>query len=602
MHPKRIFAVSALSILINAMASSPADAEYRDLSPNSAIAPAVNYFIDQEILDGTGFFKPDNDMPAIFFWDIVIRDTGFKPEESATFNTSLPPNISEDDEHAQILREAVRRGFISNEKDFDKMATVRRLEAIQWIVKTKGILTPSQASTRFKEKVGGVPPTAKYLADVESAYASMILEDKDIKDLKAHEPLKRKDLVRWLYNWHDNGEKNIPSLVPKASSDTQYNYQRRQKDSKSTTNNIQTININARKNIDVLVFEESLKQLENKYKFEEELTDEKKQEIINAGIKAMVSELGDKYTTYVTPDKADDFKSGLEGKFEGIGAYVEMVEEKFTITSPIKGSPAQKAKIRPGDIVTHVDGEDISGQSINDIIMKIRGTAGTEVRLTIERKGSLPKDYTVIRGKITVPDITLEFKNGIPIIGMHQFNRDTGDHVIKMLQNDVLPKEPRGIIFDLRNNPGGFLTAAVDVGRIFAKNGEVIFTTEYKTTGQTYLAEKDGLLSSTPNLVFLQNKGSASASEILTAMIKDHERGEIIGTNSLGKGTVQEIVSFSNGGSLKVTVAKWLSPNGNWIDEIGVTPDVEVTDPTDQEKIDEVDRQMQTAIQKVLQN
>ena len=203
-----------------------------------------------------------------------------------------------------------------------------------------------------------------------------------------------------------------------------------------------------------------------------------------------------------------------------------------------------------------------------------------------------------------MPDVTIEYKNGIPVIGIHQFQRDTLAHIEKiMADEDILGKKPRGIIFDLRNNPGGFLTSAVDVGGLFVEEGKVIFSTDYRdaSKNKVYRATSDGALKDYPNLVFLQNKGSASASEILNAMIQDYGIGTIVGETSVGKGTVQSILNFFNGGNLKITVAKWLTPNERWIDEIGVVPDIEVTSPTSEEKIQKVDRQLDRAVQRVLQ-
>ena len=309
---------------------------------------------------------------------------------------------------------------------------------------------------------------------------------------------------------------------------------------------------------------------------------------------------GKKYSNYVTPDKSEAFLEGLEGEFEGIGAYVEMIDDKFTITSPIKGSPAEAAGLKAGDVVTHVDDEDIAGQNIREIIEKVRGTAGTDVKLKVFREFEGAKDYTVTRGKITIPALTLEFKNGVAVVGLHQFSRTSGKDLSKLINEKVLPKKPRGIVFDLRNNPGGFLTAAVSVGEIFLEQGQTVFTVEYKDRNTVYKAERNGELAGYDNLVFIQNKGSASASEILTGMIKDYDLGPIIGQPSTGKGTVQEIVTFANGGNLKLTVAKWLTPEGNWIDEVGVQPDIEITDPTDEEVRKETDRQLDAAIQEAL--
>ncbi len=568
-----------LLLTVNCLLLTGVSHAYRDVPDHSTLRPAINHLIEKGVIDGRGFFRAEEDMPQSWFWEILSRDSGFAPVT----------------ENAESL------------------APIRRLDAIKFAIESKGITAPERVSDKFRSLTKGVPPTARYLHEVEAAFASGLLGAADIQPLRPYDNLKRKDLIRWLYNWEQNGSKqqsNLVKLPPRRSANrigTEFPYQERLKLEGENADKVRVTvspveRIPQSRNQDVQVLEEVLRQIDEIYRFEEELTPENRSDWINHGIEAMVEQLEDKHTRYVRPEDSQDFLDKLNGEFEGIGAYVEMIEERFTIQSPIKGSPAEEAGLRPGDTVLEVDGEDIAGQTINEIIAKVKGPAGTEVTLKIERAGRGTFDVTVTRGKIDIPDVTVEFEQGIPILGIHQFNRDTGNRVETALVEEILPKKPRGIIFDLRNNPGGFLTAAVDVGETFLTAGKDIFTVDFKgeEEDRVYRTTEDGLLSDMDNLVFLQNGGSASASEIVTGMIQDHERGTIIGQNSVGKGTVQSILQFSNGGSLKVTAAKWLTPDGRWINETGVVPDIEVTDPTDEENLNEVDRQLDTAIQKVL--
>ena len=597
---KLLIALIVLSIY------APAHA-FRDVQPNSTLRPAIDFFIDKGVLEGEGFFRGEDTMPATWFWEIILGAAGFDPS-SATFQTPVPAGVDPDSKEGQYLREAIRRGFIDVDENFDAFRPIRRLEAIELIVKTKGILPPKQASTKFKNLVSGVSPFARYLDSVEAAYASGILTKADLDPLKPLETLKRKELIRWLHNWHENGEKKVSGLTKSPISEIQLPHQKRLQEGSSNTGGRVSVGpvskVNDRGSVkrDLAVLEEILNQIEAKYRFQEELTLENRKELINHGIEAIVEKLDDKYSSYVRPDKKDDFLDSLTGQFEGIGAYVELLDNKFSIRAPIKGSPAESAGLEPGDIVLEVDGEDIAGQTINEIIKKVKGPAGTTVKLKIQRVSRPPFDVDVTRGKIVVPDITVEFKNGIPVVNVSQFKRDTGTRLEQVLRTEVLPKNPRGIVFDLRNNPGGFLTAAVDVGKIFLEANQVVFSTDYRDQpDRIYDSEEAGLLADFDNMVFLQNGGSASATEILHGMIQDHKIGKIIGQKSVGKGTVQEVLQFLNGGSLKLTVAKWLTPNGRWINETGVIPDIEVTNPTEEERLKKVDRQLDRAIQEVLQ-
>jgi carboxyl-terminal processing protease len=311
--------------------------------------------------------------------------------------------------------------------------------------------------------------------------------------------------------------------------------------------------------------------------------------------------MGDKYSSYIEPTKATDFKKDLEGEFEGIGAYVDMVQDKFYITAPIKGSPAEKAGLLPGDQVTQVDHHPILGQTQAEIVEQVKGPEGTTVLLTIARKNEPEKEIEVVRGKIEVPSVTLEWNQSVPIIGIHQFNQETKKRFHDILTKEVLPKKPRGLVLDFRNNPGGYLTAAVEIGEYFLDEGDLIFSVEYKDRFREYASRRKGELYGMNNIVLLQNKGTASASEIIIAMMQDYDIGKVIGSQSLGKGTVQEISNFSNGGLLKLTIAKWLTPLGNWVHEEGITPDILVEDPTPEDRVNQTDMPLERAVREILE-
>ncbi|MCF7905848.1 S41 family peptidase [Candidatus Gracilibacteria bacterium] len=627
MKQKKFFALILFgSILGNVFSTFSTVEAYRDLSPSSSIYPAVQNLINRGVLEDGAFFRADTPVPAQMFWEVLLRDAGFDPH-SATFDTPLPPNIRDSDPIAQFLREAGRRGFINLEEDFDKEAILSRAEAVELFVTTKGILPPRTVSNVFLRKTSGVPPREpEYLKFFEAAYASHVLEDLDINPVRPHDTLTRRDLVRWIYNYETKGEK-ISTLNPRGAQAFSQNARTRRptndKDtSPSPTQNapavirIQTLDSGALTEVrevgqglqipDGRIVEEVFRRLANEYRFPEDLTEEKKREMVNAGIAAMVRKMGDKYSSYIEPANAQDFQDELNGQYEGIGAYVEMnAKEEFMITSPITGSPAEKAGVMPGDIVTQVDGYDISGESVTDIIHRIKGPAGTQVTLTISR-GEESLEITITRGEIEVPSITLKWERDIPVIGLHKFTKETKDDLEKILIEEVLPKNPRGMVFDLRNNPGGFLTSAVEVGELFLKEGDVIFSVDYSDRTQDFKSSQKGLLYGRRNIVFLQNKGSASASEILTGMVQDYNIGPIIGETSVGKGTVQNVSPMSNGATLKLTIAKWLTPKSRWIqsgekeEDHGVKPDIEVVSPTPKQKQEGVDPQLDVAVQYVL--
>ena len=540
------------------------------------------------------------------FWEVLLRDSGFDPN-SADFGTALPPNVKEDDSLAPFLREAIRRGFLSAEDNFNGDKAIPRIQAIGYILQTKAILLPKNNSRSFLKLVSGVSSRATYLPKAEAAFASKILEKADIDPLKPFASLTRRDFITWLYRFNDHGVKK--SNIDPPSKKKERNRSRRNTSNRRVTQRDLQIeildnNASARSSRTLRIpngqiLESVFSAIDSKYKFFEQITEDKKTDMIDAAITGMVKALGDKYSSYIEPSKSDEFKKGLEGKFEGIGAYVELIDEKFTITSPIKGSPAEKAGIEAGDIVIKVDGASIEGNSVGESVDLIRGAEGTKVVLTILRDGS-ERDTEVIRGKITVPSITLEWKKSVPVVGVHQFNRNTGADFAKMLQEEIMPKHPRGMVIDLRNNPGGFLTSAVDMGEFFLKKGQLIFSVEYKKGKEDYNASRNGELANMKNVAILMNKGSASASEIFAGMIQDYGIGKVFGALSVGKGTVQEVSNFKNGATLKLTIAKWVTPNGRWIHEKGIIPDVEITSATADEKKNKIDRQLDAAIRDVL--
>lgn len=589
---------------------------FRDISENSSLKPAINYLIENKLFEEGTFFKPQMSVTAEVFWPIVLKEAGFNAETSATFSTPLPPNIEDTDPLAQYLREGIRRGFIPNNVEFDRNAIIKRVDAVEILVKTKGIPTTTRTSKAFLNRINGVPEQATYLPIIEAAYASKLIKNIDIADFQAYEPLTRATLAQWLYNYDKDGIKKATlnprgqHLIHKQKSIAEKRKTSRSIQDKQTESILKLTNARAKTNTTrtetiprTAILQDVFANILGKYRFPENITEKKKEEMMEAAITAMVKELGDRFTNYVAPAKSKEFNDNLNGKFEGIGAHVEMIEDDFTITAPIKDSPAMNAGILAGDIVTHVDDEDVRDMAIMDIIDKIKGPAGSTVKLTILRDHKA-REISVERAQITVPTIDLDFHKGIPVIGVHKFTAETQPELEKILREEVMPKNPKGIVIDMRNDPGGLLTAAVAMGELFTKKGTKLFSINYNSFEREFTSSKDGILSDQENIVVLQNKGTASASEILASIIQDYNIGTIIGTSSMGKGTVQEVINYNTNAILKLTVAKWLTPKGRWIQEdegnMGVIPNIEVTDPTVEEIKEDIDRQLDTAIRYIL--
>lgn len=294
--------------------------------------------------------------------------------------------------------------------------------------------------------------------------------------------------------------------------------------------------------------------------------------LLDGAIHGMVNAVGDPYTTYLNAEENKDAMGSLNGKYEGIGAQLGFDEkERLIIQSPLDESPSIRAGLQAGDIIAAIDDKPTVGLSLDEAVSKIRGPAGTEVKLTLVRVGQdKPFDVTLKRETIKVESVKWEDKsNGIVSIRLARFGEDTNEEWTKHIK-EIIQKVPnlRGIALDLRNNPGGYLESSVYVASEFVKSGNVV--TEDFLGGKKNdfpVNRKGDLVDKNIKIVVLVNEGSASAAEILAAALKEKINATIVGQRSFGKGSVQQPDEFKDGASLHVTVAKWLTPNGNWLDK-----------------------------------
>lgn len=300
------------------------------------------------------------------------------------------------------------------------------------------------------------------------------------------------------------------------------------------------------------------------------------QKMFYGSLRGLVGSMSDPYTIFMDPEETDEFVQDMAGTFEGIGAEVALKDNFITIVAPLDDMPAQKAGIKAGDKIFSVDGTSTAGMTVDATVRMIRGDKGTNVTLSIMRDGfTEPKDFVITRGIILVKSVKLEFrKDGLAVLRISSFSDDTVsafEDAVKQIQE----KKPKGIILDLRNNPGGYLDAAVSISSEWVSSGRIV--TERFSDGslKNYNSNGNGRLEGFPTAV-LVNGGSASASEIVSGALLDLKKGTIVGEKTFGKGSVQSVRQLPDGSSVKVTVAKWLTPAGNSIDDTGITPMVEV--------------------------
>jgi carboxyl-terminal processing protease len=324
------------------------------------------------------------------------------------------------------------------------------------------------------------------------------------------------------------------------------------------------------------------------------------QEVTYAAVQGMLNAVDDPFTSFVTPQEAAIRAEDDSGKYEGIGAYVDMDEEgKLIIVAPFEGSPAEQAGLRPEDRIIAVDGVSIVGLSLSEAISKVRGPAGSEVALTVEREGEQTFDVTLTRDRFELEITEAEMLEGdVGYVRLREFGSLASDELTADLE-ELLAQNPRGIILDLRYNPGGWLDQALAVGDIFLDDG-VILTQRWKDgTEQVFRAESGDIGEDIP-LVVLVDRGSASASEIVAGALQDHERAILIGEKTFGKGAVQTVHTLSDGSQLIVTSAMWFTPNDRQIHGKGLTPDIEVPYPEDEELDPGEDPQLERAVEYLL--
>ncbi|MBP9798293.1 S41 family peptidase [Candidatus Woesebacteria bacterium] len=334
-------------------------------------------------------------------------------------------------------------------------------------------------------------------------------------------------------------------------------------------------------NIDFSLFWEAWNSLEQKY------VDKKKVDpkvLYYGAIKGMVASVGDSYTFFLTPDENKESKRDLEGKFFGIGAELGLKNNQIMIVTPLKNSPAERAGIKPGDYIIEVDGASTKNWTLFEAVNKIRGDKGTKVALTVVREGADKElKIPVERGEINVPFVEVTYENDVAIVELSRFGDPTNDLWDKISDEIAQKKQTgqiKGMIIDVRGNPGGYLQSAIHISSDFVKKDTVIVKQEYADQEpDIYTSDRDGKLIGMP-VVMLMNAGSASAAEIVGGALRDTVGAKIVGENSFGKGTVQTAEDLTGGAGIHITISKWILPKGSWINEKGIKPDYPIENDT----------------------
>jgi carboxyl-terminal processing protease len=296
-------------------------------------------------------------------------------------------------------------------------------------------------------------------------------------------------------------------------------------------------------------------------------------------IKGYVDSYKDPYTVFFPPVEAKSFSQNVKGSFGGVGMTVGMKDGNIVVIAPLKDSQAMKAGIKAGDIIVAVDGKSFVGKSSDEAVNSIRGDIDTPVKISVIHSGEKnPVDITIIRKEVKIPSIDTEKKNDVFVVRLYNFSAEAPDN-FRNAMNDFLKSGLKRLVIDVRGNPGGYLDAAVNIASYFLDEGKMIVLEKQGQAASVVNHRSTGIvgLPKDTKVAILVDSGSASASEILAGALQDHKIAKVVGEKSFGKGSVQELINLSDGSSIKVTIAKWFTPNGTSISEHGITPDYPVS-------------------------
>ncbi|MDA7808593.1 S41 family peptidase [Candidatus Pelagibacter sp.] len=319
---------------------------------------------------------------------------------------------------------------------------------------------------------------------------------------------------------------------------------------------------------------------------------------MDAAINGLLQSL-DPYSAYMTPESFEGMQTETSGEFGGLGIEVGMEAGVVKVISPIDNTPASKAGLKAGDYIVKINNTQVQGKSLMEAVELMRGPVGSSIEITVRRRGvKKALIFNITREVIEVQSVKSELiDNNIGYIRLTSFNENSSEQIKEKINKLNKNKDLKGYILDLRNNPGGLLSQAIKISDFFLENGEIVSTRSRQASENRKWFAKKGDLTNGKTVIILINYGSASASEIVAGALKDHKRAIILGENSYGKGSVQSIIPLKNRGAIRLTIAKYYLPSGKSISEVGVTPDIEVAEGSDDFKFNsETDNQLNFAI------
>lgn len=566
---KKFLVVSFVIAIIFPSTSSA----FSDVTENTTYREAINWMIQQNIIEDKGKFFPDRVITRAELFEMAWRAAGYKPEE-VTSTTTPFSDVSPSSRFAPYVKRAAETGLVPTNGNFLPNMRMTRADSLEIIFDVLGI-----GITRVFEKndlpFKDIKINTKHAPIAKTALEFGIRSNQ--KDFKPREKISRGEVAHYIHT--------ISTLTP------------------SPTPNVQIIELRSSSSDNTFTQNEKFKilidvwdKIHEKYVGKEPIDDKK---LVYGAINGMVNKLGDKYTVFQEPVAAKNFSESLTGEFDGIGISIDLIENKVKIISPIQGTPASKAGLKASDIILQVDKKSVDGLSLSEVSGMIKGQTGTQVELLIEREGK-KTIFVITRERIKLDAIVSEMKGKVAYIIIRNFSQASGVEFAQHAKK-LMAKNPTSFVIDLRDNPGGYLDASLQMLDVILpketrlaslkfsqrNNAEEFFATQVSGFGRAILDPTEpevifhsigtGELSKYPIKVLI-NGGSASASEIVAASLKENGRATLIGEKSFGKGTVQEITDYIDGSIYKQTIGKWQTPNEKNLTENPIEPDILIKD------------------------